>query len=263
MIPLASRRLVLRGAALLAGAGALVPFLAERMQLPFEISKDAEVISSIGVALALVRDVVERLIPDPQPENLRALRREALEAVVRQGAAPETVEVTIEIDPNSQRVRATATGACGMTTRLMDVISESDARRIAAKSMRVSADVTRVIAATERLFVVQAASAIADRQPVRVVDLEGNIRLRRSDATITKSSARQGLETLMDLTKRTASGAGDRLAMPDVTVLLGAHIFEVGGSGSPDQALALARTEFEGVPADTTVIFIVAAVSPR
>src|SRR6267142_551685 len=37
------------------GAAALIPFVAERMKLDFSISQDAEVISSIGVALALVR----------------------------------------------------------------------------------------------------------------------------------------------------------------------------------------------------------------
>jgi N-methylhydantoinase A len=44
------------------GAGALMPFAAQRLNLPHQISRDAEVISSIGVALALVRDVIERLI---------------------------------------------------------------------------------------------------------------------------------------------------------------------------------------------------------
>ena len=48
------------------GAAALDPSSCpSRTGLHHEISKDAEVISSIGVALALVRDVVERVIPNP------------------------------------------------------------------------------------------------------------------------------------------------------------------------------------------------------
>ena len=54
------------------GAAALIPHASARTGLRHEISKDAEVISSIGVALALVRDVVERIIPNPQPEDLEA-----------------------------------------------------------------------------------------------------------------------------------------------------------------------------------------------
>jgi len=46
------------------------------------------VISSIGVALALVRDVVERVIPNPTPEDLKRIRREAFEAVVKLGPRP-------------------------------------------------------------------------------------------------------------------------------------------------------------------------------
>ena len=68
------------------GAASLIPYISERIGLGCEISRDAEVISSIGAALALVRDVVERIIPHPQPEDLQAIRREALEAAVRVGA---------------------------------------------------------------------------------------------------------------------------------------------------------------------------------
>ncbi len=49
------------------GAAALIPFVAQRMGLAFQISQDAEVISSIGVALALVRETVERVIPNRYP----------------------------------------------------------------------------------------------------------------------------------------------------------------------------------------------------
>jgi N-methylhydantoinase A/oxoprolinase/acetone carboxylase beta subunit len=99
------------------GAAALLPFTAERMRLSHNISRDAEVISSIGVALALVREVIERVIPNPQPEELKAIRQEAFDAVVRLGAAAENVEVVIEIDPHSQRVRAIAMGAAEMRAR--------------------------------------------------------------------------------------------------------------------------------------------------
>jgi len=99
------------------GAAALIPFTAERLKLSHTISTNAEVISSIGVALALVRDVVERVIPNPQPEDLEAIKREAFEAVVRQGAAEESVEVTIEVNPHSQRVRAIAMGAAEMRAK--------------------------------------------------------------------------------------------------------------------------------------------------
>lgn len=100
------------------GAAALLPFTAERLQLSHSISQDAEVISSIGVALALVREVIERVIPNPQPEDLEAIKREAFDAVVRLGAAAENVEVTVEVTPHSQRVLAIAMGGSEMRVKL-------------------------------------------------------------------------------------------------------------------------------------------------
>jgi N-methylhydantoinase A len=118
------------------GAGALIPFAAERLGLRYEISRDAEVISSIGVALALVRETVERVIPNPSAEALKGIRREAFEAAVALGASPEAVEVTIEVDPLTQRVRATAMGASELRAKqhTRDV-TEAEALDIAAASM--------------------------------------------------------------------------------------------------------------------------------
>ena len=53
------------------GAGALVPYAAAAMHRPYRIARDAEVIAPIGVALALVRDVVERTIVSPTPGRSR------------------------------------------------------------------------------------------------------------------------------------------------------------------------------------------------
>jgi N-methylhydantoinase A len=68
------------------------------MNLPARLAKKAEVISTIGVALAMVRDMVERNITNPTPEQILQVRREAADAVIKIGALPESVEVQIEVD---------------------------------------------------------------------------------------------------------------------------------------------------------------------
>ena len=64
------------------GAAALVPYCAEKMGLPYSIPDNAEVISSIGVALAMVRDVIERVIPNPTQEDIKELKKEAIDAAI-------------------------------------------------------------------------------------------------------------------------------------------------------------------------------------
>src|SRR5204863_2627284 len=92
------------------GASALIPHAAKTLGLDYRIAANAEVISSIGVALAMVRDSVERVMPNPRPEDLLAIRAEAREAAIRAGAHPGGVQVHLEVNPQTQRARATAWG---------------------------------------------------------------------------------------------------------------------------------------------------------
>jgi N-methylhydantoinase A/oxoprolinase/acetone carboxylase beta subunit len=227
------------------GAGALLSFVAERLGLRHVISPDAEVISSIGVALALVREVVERVIADPSDEDLRAIRREARDAVVRLGASADTVEVTIEIDPHSQRVRATAVGASEMRARHRRHIGEGEALRIAAESLGVPIGAARLAAQTDGMRLIQA--SIDGRAPLRAVDLEGAIRIQRSHARVEHAHA---AEALAHLEARWTE------AHHELFLVLGGHVIDLGGLPSREQALAVARTELEGVPDDTTVLLV-------
>src|SRR5437899_3728666 len=186
------------------GAAALMPHAASRTGLHHEISRDAEVFSSIGVALALVRDVVDRVIPNPTPEDLRRIRREAFEAVVKLGAAPENVEVTIEVDQHTHRVRATAMGASEMRARQRnDEVGELEAKEIAAKAMGVGLEHVTLAAATPRMRIFQGEVEERSwgifkkrRSPVRAVDLDGVIRVQRSHSVVRPVSARTALDGL-------------------------------------------------------------------
>jgi N-methylhydantoinase A/oxoprolinase/acetone carboxylase beta subunit len=246
------------------GAAALIPHASSRTGLHHEISKDAEVISSIGVALALVRDVVERVIPNPQPEDLKRIRREAFEAVVKLGAAPDNVEVTIEVDQNTHRVRATAMGASEMRARQRrDEVGETEAREIAAKAMGVSLERVALVAATPRMRVFQGEVEERSwgifkkrRSPVRAVDLDGVIRVQRSHSVVRPVSARTALDGLRRLWEDTTIYNGDSTITPDIFVIVGGQLIDLSGVNSIDQAMALTRSELDGLTSDASIALI-------
>jgi N-methylhydantoinase A/oxoprolinase/acetone carboxylase beta subunit len=246
------------------GAAALIPHASSRTGLHHEISRDAEVISSIGVALALVRDVVERVIPNPQPEDLKRIRREAFEAAVKLGAAPENVEVTIEVDQNTHRVRATAMGASEMRARQRrDEVGETEAREIAAKAMGVDPERVALAAATPRMRVFQGEVEERSwgffkkrRSPVRAVDLDGVIRVQRSHSVVRPVSAKTALDGLRRLWEDTTIYNGDSTITPDIFVIVGGQLIDLSGVNSIDQAMAVTRSELDGLTADASIALI-------
>ncbi len=246
------------------GAGSLIPFVAERMGLSYRISRDAEVISSIGVALALVRETVERVVPNPRPGDLARIKREAIDAAVRVGAAQDGIEVAIEVDPLTQRVRATAMGASEMRAQdLLKDVSEAQARAIAAGSMGVPEHAVRLAAATDQIRVFQGEIAerrwrffIRRRRPVRAVDREGVIRVQRGDAMVTAATAASGPDALRRLWETVTIYNGDSVITPDLFVIAGRRVVDLSGVITLDQALAIGGSELEGLPPEAPVVLI-------
>ncbi|MGE0699929.1 MAG: hydantoinase/oxoprolinase family protein [Hyphomicrobiaceae bacterium] len=237
------------------GAAALVPFAAEQAGLRHEISRDAEVISSIGVALALVRDVVERIIPHPQPEDLLAMRKEALEAVVRLGADPSQVDVTVEVDQQTHRVRATAMGAAEMHVKdASGGITEREARSLAARSLGQPPDKVELAAETAglRVYRVHGEGLTA----LRAIDWRGAIRVQRSRALAAQATAATAIGALGEIWHAAGGGAGPASAHPGLVLLHERHLVDLSGVEDLAQAQALARGELEGKPDGMAVVLV-------
>jgi len=196
------------------GAGALVPFVGETMGLRFRIARDAEVISPIGVALALVRDVVERTMVDPSAEDIARIRREASDRVVAAGAAPDSIEVSVDIDAQRNRVRATASGATAM----------AEGSQSGAAALRV-----------ETLG-----------RDVRAVDERGVVRLALRDASLQRTSAGEIEPALRDAMERATAFGDVGRALPSLHLVHGGRIADFSGLATIDQAVALAREELSG-----------------
>ncbi len=236
------------------GAAALIPFAAQSLGFEHRIARDAHVISPLGVALARVRDVVERTIVDPTPADLVRVRREALDAAIRAGAAPDRVEVVVEVDRSSNRVRATASGATALVEGAVAASPAGDDERIAAAARALRAGTSaRVVTRTAAFLVVEANRTLAivdERAVVRQIVPRG-VAIAAMASTATATIAL----TIDDLT---AYGDVGR-ALPDVWLLAGARIVELCGLLDAESACALATDDLAGLPADAVVAIVAAA----
>ena len=248
------------------GAAALVPFAAARLQLEHRIARNAEVISPIGVAMAMVRDTVERNMVDPTPEQILAVRLEATAAVVNAGAVPESVEVQVEVDKRRSLVRAIAIG----TTELRQTVARAapatvaDCQSAAARSMRLGPEALSLVAATENYFVFTASlrskSPLAvwrTPQPLlRVVDRTGVVRLQRGRARVAETRPDQlEAELARAVDELTDYGDAGR-TIPDIFILHRSRMINFSGLADLEQVVALARVELRSLSSTAQLVVI-------
>jgi N-methylhydantoinase A len=242
------------------GAGTLGPYLADRMAIRCEIAPDAEVISSIGAATAMVREVVERILPSLKPEDLMALREEAIAAAVRAGAERQSIDVALDVDKTTGRARAIAIGAAEMQTGLDGGrIVESLARSMAARSLSLSPTQVHLAAETTGARVYLANSETG--AGIRIVDSMGKLRLQRSRGlarSVRAADAIPAIEALWDAAiKSTQHLDGSRGGhSPGLVLLYGDHIVDLSGVADVGQMIAVARSELARVAADETIALV-------
>lgn len=248
------------------GAASLVLFTGEMMNIPARLAKKAEVISTIGVALAMVRDTIERNIVDPTPEDILSVRREAAEAVIKIGAVPETVEVQVEVDTRRNLVRATAFG----TTELKHDSDPSvlatfdDCKTAAAHSLQTDVSTVKLVGETTTLYIFSTETKSStffglfktQQTAIRVTDKTGVIRLQRSNAEVHSTTISTVLTTLETVILNLTDFGDAGRSLPDIHLLVGTRIINLSGLADLEQALALAKTELENMPEDEKVVVV-------
>ncbi len=182
------------------GASVLVGICAKKLDCKYSIPENAEVISSIGVAMAMVRDTVERMIPNPSQEDIRAIRSEVINKAIESGAHPDTIEVHIEIDSQTSKIMAIATGSTEVKTA--DILKPATAEeklQIAADALRADKKELNILAETG-FFTVYGHEQKGDLA-VCGLDDKGFIKIQRSDGraiTTTVEEYREAVEKLWD-----------------------------------------------------------------
>ncbi|HEX4946159.1 MAG TPA: hydantoinase/oxoprolinase family protein [Blastocatellia bacterium] len=248
------------------GAAALVPFTAQLMNLDHRIARNAEVISPLGVAMAMVRDTIERNIVDPSPEDILQVRREAAEAAINAGAVADSIEVQIEADKRRNLVRATAMGTTELRKRddSHQTQGVEHCREIAARSMRVAANEVSLAAEAGNWFVFTGAQKVSSlfgllktqREMLRVMDRSGVIRLQRGAAHMRVCLLSQLPAEITDVVEQLTDFGDAGRALPDIFVLYGARLANFSGLADLEQVLALSEVELRLLDPATKLIVI-------
>lgn len=237
------------------GAKVLVPFIAKKMDLAHSLAERAEVISSIGVALALVQDVVERVIPDPTQDDIMQIRAEALDAAIQAGASAETVEVQIEIDNQTSKVRAVATGSTEASTKDLSVrVDEDEAKAIAAQSMQSETRDVELIAKNNHFFIF--GHERDNKQEIRVVDKSGVIQRQRANGTAEVTTSAGARSLANRYWEELAVYRSDIKLYPDIYMCIGGQVIDYEGLTDSNQLNLLMDTELSVRKPSEEVIII-------
>jgi N-methylhydantoinase A/oxoprolinase/acetone carboxylase beta subunit len=238
------------------GASSLIVYFAETMGLKYSIPENAEVISSIGVALSMVRDVVERIIPSPSKEDISAIKMEALNKAIESGATPESIEIHIEIDPQTSKVTAIATGSTEVkTVDLLKECSVEELKQIAAEDMRIPMNQVKLLDKTRYISIL----GENEGKPgaIRILDTKGFIKVQRARGMAIKTTAGDYLNAVKKLWEEMAVYQTELIARPDYYLCLGARVMDFSASNF-EQLELLMDIEVSTLEPSTEVIVVAA-----
>lgn len=251
------------------GASSVVPHLAQSMGLKHRNAKNAPVISTIGVALAMIRDTVERTIANPTEQDILMVRREAEERAIKSGANPETIEVSVEVDATKNMVRAIAIGTTELRSKDLTnlVLTEEQVVEKVAEALDTTSVEIHVTANAGTMYAMQKFEVRRKffglfksvTKPTCIVDNEGIIRIQKSDGHVFTCTGANWKDSLVravgELTEYNDGGK----TLPNIYVVFGKRIIDLSGLIDEAHVLSLANVELAAIRPDDKLIILCSA----
>jgi N-methylhydantoinase A len=233
------------------GASVLVPYLATTKKFQYQIAKNAEVVSSIGVAAAMIYEEIEKTIDKPNSSDVSNLIDDVKKRALDRGAVPESLSIQTEYINERSLLRATATGNVeldiGKSNR--KEIDENEATEIAS-SILENSNVQRILdmknyygftcETIKKQFLVK-----KRKNPIVILDKFGRIRLMLDNAKIIKGNKnlKNEIETLIF---KLNNKSKEDLA-PQIHILDDMKIVDFSSLSSPQHLIEAIKKEIEKV----------------
>lgn len=245
-------------------ASVIAPALAESFKTKFKIAKNAPYISTIGVALAMVREQIERSITNPTDQDIKQIRADVIEKIIQSGANESTVDVNVEIDAQRNVVRAVATGATEMRQKNFNQVSLTDDQylKVAQEALNADAQSLSIDASTGRWKLINSTTVSGmlfmkrKRQNCCVIDRDGVVRFKQKQthSMICKKSEidSQLVPFIDDYTTYSDANA----TIPKVFLFYKEKMLDLTGMQTIEQLLSIVNVEMEMVKDDEELIAV-------
>lgn len=248
-------------------AGVVTPYLGKSLGMAWRIVKNAPIISTIGVALAMVREIVERTVNSPTEEDIRSIRQEVLEKILKAGAVEAAVEIAVEIDQKANILRAVAMGATELRNKVPGKVelTQKDRQEIAAKNLNFLAEQVRLAASAGRWEVYE---GCLEQKKLGlfnvkkfagcVIDRDGVVRLKAALGGILLTKKGELEDCLNDFIDRYTEYGTVGGQLPKIYVFFGERQLDLSGLVSSEQIKSVLDIELEGMQPATEIILVAA-----
>ena len=232
------------------GASVLVPMLAAKLNCQYRIANNSEVISSIGVCTASIREEREKIINNPSPDEISFFIQEVEKIAISKGALPESISTQSEYINEKSLLRVTVYGNMNLDVGSNDrkEIDDEEAEILACELFGINEGVQRIydmkdyyIFACEihkkKLFLK------SKKQPVLVLDKYGHVKISVENADIYSGSPLEMKEKIQSLIDDHGLSK-DELA-PQIHIVDGKRILDFSGLSSTAHVIKAVTEELD------------------
>jgi len=232
------------------GASVLVPMLAAKLNCQYRIANNSEVISSIGVCTASIREEREKIINNPSPDEISFFIQEVEKIAISKGALPESISTQSEYINEKSLLRVTVYGNMNLDVGSNDrkEIDDEEAEILACELFGINEGVQRIydmkdyyIFACEihkkKLFLK------SKKQPVLVLDKYGHVKISVENADIYSGSPLEMKEKIQSLIDDHGLSK-DELA-PQIHIVDGKRLLDFSGLSSTAHVIKAVTEELD------------------
>ncbi|MDW0288904.1 MAG: hydantoinase/oxoprolinase family protein [Nitrososphaeraceae archaeon] len=232
------------------GASVLVPLIADKLNAQYRIADNSEVISSIGVCTASIREEREKLIDNPSPHDISVFIQEVEKIAISKGALPESISTQSEYISEKSLLRVTVYGNMKLDVGGSDTkeIDDEQAEVLACELFGINEGVHRIfdmkdyyIFACEihkkKLFLK------SKKQPVLVLDKYGHVRVSIENAEVYSGDPKEMKFKIQTLIKERGLSK-DELA-PQIHIVDGKRLLDFSSLSSTTHVLKAVTEELD------------------
>ena len=234
--------------------------MATKYKFTHEIAKNAEVVSSIGVAAAMIYEEIEKTIDKPGPNDVSNVIEEVKKRALDRGAVPESISIQTEFVKERTLLRAIATGNVeldiGKNNR--KEINEQEASAIAcsildSKHVQPILNMKNYFGFTcetiKKQFFVK-----KRKNPIVILDKFGRIRLMLENAKII--SGNKKIKNEIDTMIHQLMDKSNEELAPQIHILDDMKIVDFSSLISPDHLIDALKNEIDKTNTDKITIII-------